>query len=237
MMTQATLQIEAEQFDQALSTLQHLLQKKPLYKPALSLLYTVNKILGDWKELHSLYPILQQQKAIDTKALFEIEQDIALVEIKKARKHNNSGPLLTLWKSFSKKIKSQPTIILHYTKALIQFRDHINAQQFIEKILASHWIPALLPMYEKIQSDNPATLIATAEKWLNKHPNDKQLLFTLANMSFSHAFLPKAKQYSHQLITLEPSKAIWRLLGEIHEAQHQTTEAINCYKQAMDCSH
>ena len=81
-LTQAKLQLESEQWEQALSTLQHLDQLSPHHSHILKLLLEINMTLCQWSECHKLLRSVKKYKAVTKKLYDQYEYDINLALLK-----------------------------------------------------------------------------------------------------------------------------------------------------------
>ena len=231
LLTQANLQIDANQTEQAIASLLHLLQTQPHFKPALVLLYEVYCSTNNNPALVRLLPELKKHKIISTQDILSIESKNHLNQLKVIAS-SSFNEINAFWKKLPKQAKKNPILIEEFIKLQIENGEHAAARVFIEKSLSQKWTPSLVTLYASIPTSNYTELLSTAEKWHKKHPNDESLLYVLSRLSLRASFHQKALDYAQQLLHTRSNKKAWLLLAEINELQNNTKNAIKYYKKA-----
>lgn len=232
-LTQAKLQIDSKQWEQALATLNHLNDLSPNHKHILKLLADVHMELQDWANLKTLLPLLKKNKAFTTLALDNIDKQIHLGLLNDTAKNKDAATLIDTWEAQPKAWRQDPQMILLYTTLLINKQRHTQAAELIEKTLKKHWNPELVLNYGLAITQDINHQLATAEAWFNKHPGEPELLLTLGRLAIAGNFPGKAENYLQDCIKISPTPAAFQALATVFERLRKTDEALAAYKKAL----
>ena len=169
-LTQAQLQINSNQWEQALATLKHLHQKNPDHAYTLRLLKIVYQHLEDWSHLQALLPRLRKHKAFSAAELTSLEKKIYLALLVEASKKNRDI-LLQAWKTVPRYLQQDHDLIVLYTSYLIDHHEDNEATQLIEHALKKQWDSTLVKNFGLAKSETPGKQLTTAETWFKKYPS------------------------------------------------------------------
>lgn len=232
-LTQATLQIESKQWEQALATLNHLNQITPNHHYILKLLCKVHLELADWSVLQKLLPQLRRYAIFDDTEFEQIDKQIHLGLLNEASKSHNLNKLYTEWESFPKKWRQDPRALTLYTTYLIEFHDYQQAADLISKFLKKQWDIGLVNNYGLALTDNLTAQIATAEGWLEKHPGEPELLLCIGRLCLKANLLGQAEHMLNTCIAAAALPEAYRMLGQVLEALEKPEKALEMYKKAL----
>jgi HemY protein len=232
-LTQAQLQMDSLQWEQALATLKHLNSLNPQHPYILKLLSKAYSQLKDWEQLQILLPALQKTDVLSEKELEGLERSIyQVLLVKSAQKGKDS--LLQQWQAIPKKWQLSPALLENYTKFLIDCGETERAIALIEASLKKHWNPKLVEYYGLAQGDHPVKQLLTAENWLKQHPQEPELLLCLGRLSMQGKFFGKAKEYLQEALKYAPLQSVvYKTLGEVQEALGDTRAALECYRKGL----
>lgn len=231
-LTQAQLQIAANQWEQALATLRHLNRTDPHHRYVLKLLKSVYQQLNDWEQLQKMIPSLKKHKVLPDDELQTLEQKIYFILLNNA---NNKGgqELIEVWKSLPRRWQHNISLVRAYTKFLIHHREDEKAIPLIENQLKKQWDAELVNNYGQAQGPNTAKQLSIAETWLKKYPKEPELLLCLGQLSIREKFWGKAQDYLEASIQLVPSRFAYEKLGEVFEALDDKAAALNAYRTGL----
>ena len=231
-LTQAQLQIDSKQWEQALATLKHLNQTNPHHHYALKLLEYVYQQLEDWNHLIQLLPQLRKYKVFSKEALTALEEKIHTTQLEYANK-KDLKTLEDTWKSLPRQWQQDTKIISAYTQYLIQHREDAAAITLIENTLKKNWVPPCVESYGLAKGASPAKQLSVAESWLKKHPKEPELLLCLARLSMHEKFWGKAREYVEASIQLNPAPAAYKVLGTVLETLGDQQGALEAYRKGL----
>ncbi len=232
-LTQAKLQLDSEQWEQGLSTLQHLNQLSPHHSHILKLLLEVNAKLGQCQACHQLLPLVKKYKALSKKSYEQYEYDIHLALLKEMV-NKDLDSLQHFWQSLPKSQRDQEFTRL-YVIGLLNYQQHDLAMQTVTSFLKKHWHQELLPLFAEIQA-NRSKQITIAENWLTQHPQDTKLLLCLGKLCISEQLWGKAKEYLLQSIQSRPSVSAYIELAMLYRTLNETDKIEACYRNALELS-
>lgn len=231
-LTQATLQIEGKQWEQALATLNHLNQIAPSHKFILKLLSKVHLELHDWVQLQKLLPNLKRHKVFDEIELQNIDKQIHMGLLNDAAKHGLDH-LHEWWDNLPKKWRNDNYMLKRYTDYLIAAHDYDLAAELISKFLKKQWDVELVNNYGLAISNDVNKQISVAEQWLEKHPGEPELLLCLGRLCLKGRFYPRAEHVLETCIAASPMPEAYTILGQVFEALDKPDQALDAYKHAL----
>src|SRR6185312_16234563 len=114
-LTQAQLQFDQGQLEQALATLNHLRSIVPLHPVVLKLLEKLYVRLADWKSLLKLLPSLRKAKIFTTSQLDQLEQNVYQELINTAANRAESLKNLDeFWASIPRRLQKNSRLVYCY---------------------------------------------------------------------------------------------------------------------------
>ena len=232
-LTQAELQLQHQQWEQALATLQHLRTIAPCHRYGLDLLKRVYLKLGEWEKLSALLPTLQKYK-VDTKtALSELTQQIYTQWLTHLIAQNGDQSIQAFWQDLPGTLRRDPTLLGLYCPYLITQNQADRAQTLLQDALKRSLDDSLVALYAKIPASDPQQQLRVAEKWLKDKPHNPALLLALGEICLQQQWWDKADQYLQACVEIQPSRAAYLALAQLSEALGRTEQALSCYHQAL----
>ena len=199
--TQAQLQIARGQLEQALATLTRLRKDHPKHLYALKLMSQVYLRLEDWERLLELLPELRKQqvlKAADQDAL-EYQVHSALLQQAGQRAApadvNPASLVIAAWEQMPKRMHDDPLVVEAYCLQLRAKGSDVLAEEALRKALQSSYNDRLMNLYGLLQGRDAARQLATAEQWLQSHPNNATLLLAAGRLAQRNSLWGKARDY------------------------------------------
>jgi len=213
-LTQAELQLDAEQLEQALATLKHLRELKPNHAHVLKLLQKVYVALNDWPALKELLPELKKHKAVKAGELDKLSYHLHSHLLTKAI--DNDFQVEQTWQAQPKDFQQDKRALIQYTNYLIANDNAEAAEPLLASAIKKSWSQQLVYQYSNTRSANPAKQLAKAEYWLKKHADDPVLLLTLAKLCKQYQLWGKAKDYAEKSLHLDPRSETDKLINELN---------------------
>lgn len=215
-LTQAQLQIQHRQYEQALATLSHLRNMSPHHPYVLKLLHQLYTRLNDWNSVLELLPKLRKYRVFKPQRIDDIEV-IAWSELLPIKaKRDGLTAVNEQWLQLSKSLRKNPHLQLTYAKVLAEQRQFDQLELHIKDSMKQEWQEPLAQLYGLIQSQQPSRTLATAESWLKQKPGNRTLLTTLGKLSLQAQLWGKAKSYLEQSIAQKPSAEAHYYLGQAY---------------------
>src|SRR3990167_3766296 len=214
-LTQAKLQLECNQLEQALATLQHLQQLAPSHTYVLSLLQSVYLQLNDYAALLKLLPDLRRYKVLNSNELEKLEVVVYKKLLIQTIQHHQNIEMM--WQKIPKSLREHPELLTLYIQQLNEVGQSEQAEELLKSTLKKKWNLELIRLYAHTQSAKPSKQLRLAEHWLKSHPNDPDLLFTLGQLSMREKLWGKARNYFETCLSIKPSALVYVELGKLAE--------------------
>jgi len=230
---QAELQLEADQKEHALATLQHLREVAPKHPYVLELLQHVYLEMNEWQSVQGVLPDLRKRKVLDSTATEALTQDIAVGQLEAAFAKQDWQQMNDVWQQSSNKIRQAEAMLNPYVLGLIEQGEVVQASGLIERFLSKSWSDTLVYQYGQIAQDKDLKRLAMAEKWLKNQQDNPWLLLTLGRLSQANNLSAKAESYLRLSIDCGPRGETYQVLAEVMAADKQFDEAAELYKQGL----
>lgn len=232
-LTQAELQLNHRQLEQALATLNHLRTLAPKHRYVLKLLVSLYEELKDWGKLDELIPSLRQQKVFDSQELFALELRVQLERMAQAALSDNPGSLRSFWAGQSRALQADPQMLAAFV-AYNQGRDTgLEMETLIRDFLKEDWDETLVGAYAGLEVADPLPLLAHAETWLAQRPRDPALLLCLGRLALRAKLWGKARSYLEASLGLKETPEAWQELGALLERLEERDAARDCYRKGL----
>ncbi|HEV2613982.1 MAG TPA: heme biosynthesis HemY N-terminal domain-containing protein [Gammaproteobacteria bacterium] len=209
-LTQAKLQLEQQQYEQALATLQQLQHIAPKHKPLLVLLKQTYYHLHDWASLEILFPQLEKYQIFNEEKLQKLQIKIYTGLLTTASKQKGDSIEL-VWQRTPKELRLNPEVLDLYLP-YISKKDHDEAEKIIRHSL-SH-----------------------AESLLKEKPNDANLLLTLGELCVKSQLWGKARSYFDASLIVAPKAKTYFELAKLLEQLGETDKAMETYRRGLALS-
>jgi HemY protein len=231
-LTQARLQLNQQEWEQALATLTNLLKQEPNNIYAYQLLKQVYLQLGDWNSLAELIPILRKYQAVPTLELDEMEANTYCHKLHQT-KALGLTKIQTIWQKIPRNLRKLPSLIQCYSELLIEFRQMEEATVLIQESLKKQWNNNLVRLYGLTHSAAPDKQLKVAEDWLAIQPNNSALLLCLGRLASYNQLWGKARSYFEASIAEQASPETYAELAKLLEKIEQSEDAMRYYREGL----
>lgn len=235
----ATLMLEAEmlnesrRFDEALPVLKQLQEKHGRHLAALRLELRARQGCGDWREVLRLARQLEKRDVLPPELVREIKLQAHLGNLEA----NGSDPVqLVAYLRDVPAAERSSRLAVEAARRLLALEASDEAQSLIESYLDSrnddNWNDELIALYGKLGGGDLTGRIAKAEGWLQRHPDNGELLLALGRLCLKQRLWGKAQSY------LEASLAIWENretlleLAQLFDQLGRAEEANRLYRES-----
>lgn len=230
LLTQAELQRDHGQLEQALATLHQLETISPGHPRGLALHAQVLERLADWAGLEALMPQLRSRKALDGDALLALEVRIAQAQLAAAA---DAAALDARWQSLGRELKKQPAMLAAYARQALRVGAADQAEPVLRKALKASWAPELVAAYGRLETSDPSAQLTQAEKWLNERPEDAVLLLACGRLCLKNQLWGKARSYLETSLAIRPDPETWQIFGELLVQLGESGAASEAFRQGL----
>jgi HemY protein len=233
-LTQAQLQYNCGQFEQALATLTHLHKIAPKHSHVLLLLSKLYLKLNDWQHYLTLVPELSKAKCVEPEELDKQLNKVWKSHLSQLAKSQGIEAVQDQWQKIPKKMRTNNELICHFAGLLIKHNDHLAAEKIISKKLKQTPSDELIYLYGFVEFDKKEQQLAFVEG-LEKHfSGNATWLLTLGRLCLQQELWGKARTYLEQSLALSKRAETYQQLALAFEALGDSQAANRCYREGID---
>lgn len=233
-LTQAELQLNQKQTEQAYATLKHLHGKGAGQDRAGLMLLQACSELKEW---HGVLEILEK---LDRKSLLRPEEIRAkqlmaytgLLQL--AGKTTDRRRLDEVWNSIPKKLQKELYILEVYIDERLRFPDTADCEVLLRDVLKHQWDPALVRLYGLVRSPDGSRQLAFAERLLKSHARDAILLLAIGRLCRRNSLWGKARSCFEESLEIQPGPEAYQELATLLEQQGDHASAAECYQKGLN---
>ncbi len=230
LLTQAELQLDQEQYEQALATLRKIEENSPNHGHALMLLGRLYFRLQDWKHLSNLLPKLRKHGRLDAETLDKWSLRVHQEHLELA---GDGNAVLEVWKQIPRLQKQVIELLECYYTSLIRTNMHEKAEKDIAVELKRGWRAPLVRLYGIVEGPDPARQLKKAEGWLKGHGEDADLLLTAARLCLRTELWGKARSYLETVIAIRPTPDAYQEYGRLLTQLGEGEGAADAYRAGL----
>ena len=230
LLTQAELQLDREQYEQALATLRRIEENSPDHSHALALLGRLYFRLQDWSQLANILPRLRKQNRVKQETLDEWSVRVHRENFKKAP---DGETIIAQWKTVAKRLRADVNVLDAYYMSLMRVGLHEKAEKDLAAALKVEWRPPLVRLFGLVEGPNPSKQLKRAETWLAKHGEDADLLLASARLCLRTELWGKARSYLETVISLRPTPEAFQEYGRLLTQLGETDAAADAYREGL----
>ena len=230
LLTQAELQIDRGQHEQALATLRRIEENSRDHSYALGLLGTLYYRLGDWDSLGELLPRLKPQGRVGQDT---IRQWTIRVHREHLDRAGDGDAVQGAWKDVPRNLRSDPDLLAAYFSALIRNGKHEQAEKELAAALKREWRGPLVRLFGLVEGPDASKQLKRAESWLASHPEDPDLLLTAARLCLRNELWGKARSYLETVIALRPTPEAYQDYGQLLNRLGEGDAAADAFRDGL----
>jgi len=230
LLTQAELQLDREQYEQALATLRRIEENSPDHSHALALLGRLYFRLQDWSQLANILPRLRKQNRVKQETLDEWSVRVHRENFEKAP---DGETIIAQWKTVAKRLRADVNVLDAYYMSLMRVGLHEKAEKDLAAALKVEWRPPLVRLFGLVEGPNPSKQLKRAETWLAKHGEDADLLLASARLCLRTELWGKARSYLETVISLRPTPEAFQEYGRLLTQLGETDAAADAYREGL----
>ncbi len=232
--TQARLQLQQGQREQALATLQQLHGISPYHAFVLKLLADTYLQLEDWDALQELLPLLQKHSQLSAELLRHYEVSVCRGHLLTITGKGDSSALNTYWQEMPKHLVKIPELIEHYSRCLITLNETVLAEEKLRQFIDKEWHDSTIELYSELDLSVDNKTLEVLESWLNENQNNPYLLLSLGKACQNLALWGKSRNYFEASISVKALPESYLRLARLLEEKMDAPEAAaEYYRQGL----
>lgn len=236
-LTQARMQLNTEQYEQCLTTLERAKKIAPDNPVLLDLYKQIFRHLHNWDGLIQLLPQIKASKQYSKEQESALEEEVYTAYIARFAKQYNGEKLISeldnSWGKIPKSLRKNPKLIAVYARVLISEKQHNKAEAILRAVLKEQWDRHLVELYGLAEPDQKKAQLATAERWLRDHPTDPVLLLALGRIAKRSELWGKAKDYLSFSLRFNESPETYAEQAALMAQLGEHEESTSLYKKGL----
>jgi len=230
LLTQAELQLDREQYEQALATLRRIEENSRDHSHALALLGRLYFRLEDWAQLANILPRLQKQGRVKQATLDDWTVRVHRENLKRAA---DGEAVIAELKAVPKRLRSDTTLLEAYYGGLMRVGMHDKAEKDLAAALKIEWRAPLVRLFGLVEGSDASKQLKRAEGWLAKHGDDADLLLTAARLCLRNELWGKARSYLETVLSLRPAPEAYQEYGRLLTQLGEADAAADAYRDGL----
>jgi HemY protein len=233
-LTQAHLQLESKQFEQAVATLSHLRTLSPNHAYILKKLKQVAVILKDWDRLFELLPALKKYKTIDALEAEQLEVQYYRQQFTTNDLTSSLAILQKQWKELPRRMRKNTILVADYAKALLQNKLDAEADILLQEALkkGSEKEPSndsLVMLYNCVNA-NKEKQFQFIENLAHKQEHSASLLYVAGCFAMKNKLYEKAENYLTLSLRLDSNQKVMLTFAKLYELTNRSEDALRLYR-------
>jgi len=230
LLTQAELQLDREQYEQALATLRRLDENSKDHSYAIALLGRLYYRLEDWTQLATILPRLKKHGRIDQQT---VDKWTSRVYVENLARATSGDKIVAEWAAVPKKLKADIALLNAYYMALMRTNMHQKAEKDLVTALKQEWRAPLVRLYGLVEGPDASKQLKLAESWLAQRPDDADLLLTAARLCLRTELWGKARSYLETVLALRPTPDAYQVYGSLLNQLGEGDAAADAYRAGL----
>ena len=230
LLTQAELQLDREQYEQALATLRRIEENSRDHSYALGLLGKLYYRLEDWDNLEKLLPRLKVQGRITQDTIRKWTIRVHRENLNRAQ---DGEAVQAAWKNVPRNLRAELDLLDAYFSVLIRNGKHEQAEKELASALKREWRGPLVRLFGLVEGPDASKQLRRAEGWLADHPEDPDLLLTTARLCLRNELWGKARSYLETVISLRPTPEAYQDYGRLLNRLGEGDAAADAFREGL----
>lgn len=231
LMLEAEMHIESRDFEAAIAALETLQKAAGRHLAALRLELRARQGAGQWPQVLKLARQLEKRSALPPEVAGELKLRAHLENV--AERRADTRALLAYLRDVPVE-ESSGRLVVAVAQALLELGAGEEASRVIEAQLARDWDDEVVRLYGRCLDGRTTARIAEGEKWLQKHPDDAQLLLALGRLCVHQRLWGKAESYLEASLSVEETRSAHLELAHLFDQLGRKDEADRRYRRAAE---
>jgi HemY protein len=236
LLSQAEMQLDAQQLELAMVTLRRLQEIKPGHAFGLKLLARAHEQARDWSSLEILLPRLRKAPTMSEAEVERIEVLVMEQQLRARTAPGAEAAVKDLWTQIPRRLRHTAPLTRAYVRALIGCDAQAAAELAIRTALKVLWDEELVLAYGRVRGRSPQKQLARVEELLIEHREDPALLLTAGRLCMQEQLWGKARTYLQTSLALGPRVETYEELGRLLSQLGAHDEAMQAYRDALELS-
>lgn len=232
--TRAELQMDHNQHQQAVATLDGVREQAPDNLHVLVLLSRCYRALGDWSNLRRMLPKLRKQKALPAGELESLSVETFRELMRSAVERRRTEELESLMREVPRELGQRPELLRVYAEGLGRLGQADQAAGIVERALKRDYDDGLAAVYGQLEASDPERRMKCVRDWLKRYGERPALLLTAGRLCIHRQVWGRARSYLERSIELEPRPETYRELARLLRRLDEPEKARSALETGLD---
>ncbi len=232
-LTQAELQMDQHQTEQAYATLRHLASEAREQDQVKLMMLETSSELKDWRQALELLRELEGSGVMPLERIRAKQLEVHAGLLRDAGESGDRSRLEHEWNAIPKKLRAELYLIEVYVNERLRFGDTADCENLLRSVLKKRWDVALVRLFGLVEGEAPDKQLRFAEKLQTGHSRDAVLLLTLGRLARRNGLWGKARSCFEESIEVHPYPETFHELATLLEQEGDHEGASRCYQQGL----
>ncbi|MFC6840573.1 heme biosynthesis HemY N-terminal domain-containing protein [Xanthomonas theicola] len=186
--------------------------------------------IGRAGEAYGQLGAIRQQQALPLDAIGALESRLAAAALQQA---TDANALAERWEILPKSLRSEPPVVEAYAVRAAALHWDDAALRSVEQALETRWDEGLAALYGRLPVEKYDARRASAQRWLQSHPDSPGLLLTLARLARQQQQWPQSEEFLQRALALGAGAEAWEAFGDGYAETGDALMAQRCYANAL----
>lgn len=229
----ADLWLDDGQAQRALDVLQKVGADPQKHVHLMRLLLRAYEALGLHDKVLETARLLRRKDALSASQIRDYVERNAAAQLRQVQ---GSAQWQTFWKSLKSEEKLYPEVALAGSVGLLALAETRESARVLEQAIKESFDGRLLAAYARTDADQVNARIQKAESWLEKRPDDPDLLTALGALCLTGQMWGQAQRYLEQSSKLRSDARVHALLGSLYDRIGKSQQAAKHWRLATAVS-
>ncbi len=235
LMTEAEMAVDGRRFDEAAERIDAMKEHDNRPVATLQLALKVARAKADWKGVVRIARQLRKHRIIADE---QAEPMVRRAHLASMRALDGQGEeIVHYWNSIPADEKSDRRLVEKVVPLMVANGQGAIVRRVLEKLLDVQWESELARLYGQCGEEDPVSSLARAEKWLQAHPEDGGLLYSLGRLCMAMELWGKAQSYLEASVSKAPTVDAHLALAQLAERFERPQDAQSHFRRAAQLTH
>ncbi|MGX5172527.1 heme biosynthesis HemY N-terminal domain-containing protein [Aliikangiella sp. IMCC44653] len=233
-LTQAQLQLQNDQLEQALASLTKIRATNPNHPFVLKLLARLFVRLEEWSQLVQLLPLLSKYQVFKQHKLEALETTTVKGLLAKQANKGQVEGLIDCWQNLASNLRKKLANITVYCEWLIYFEQFDTAEKLLRTEIKRQANTQLLNLYGQTKTANPNKQLSFLENWQQAQDSPPKAVFNcLGKLAYNAQLWGKARSYFEQALQLQESEEAYFYMAKTLQALGEEGLAASSFEAGL----
>jgi len=234
-LTQAQLQLQHNQYEQALASLSKLKEETPNHPYVLKLLGRIYEQLQDWDQMISLIPGLKKQQVYRGEELEDFEKRAVAGLLNQQAVMGQVELLNDAWLKLPSQYRKKRCNILTYAQLLIEFKQMDEAESLLRPIVKKQADAQVISLYGNIESSEPASQLAFLESWQKAQTQTPvETFLSMGKIAYYAKLWGKARFFLERALQVDPNAEAYLYMARTLQQLEDDDHANDCFRLGLE---